>query len=153
VAGVTIREATLKSFNALMAESMLVFATVLVLFAVVVMIAAVVYNSARVALSERERELGTLRVWIHTREISRILLGEIAIYTAIGIANGFLIGSGLCWFVSWGMENDIYRIPIVLDASTFSWTGSRSGCRNYRDWIVCRPSSRLDLVEVLKTKE
>ena len=47
----------------------------------------VVYNSARVSLSERSRELASLRVLGFTRaEISLILLGELAILTVLGAA-------------------------------------------------------------------
>ena len=47
----------------------------------------VVYNSARVSLSERERELASLRVLGFTRgEISLILLGELAVLTLAGAA-------------------------------------------------------------------
>ena len=46
----------------------------------------VVYNSARVSLSERERELASLRVLGFTRaEISLILLGELAVLTVAAL--------------------------------------------------------------------
>lgn len=53
----------------------------------------VIYNSARIALSERSRELASLRVLGYTRgEISFILLGELAVLTLAGIPLGFVIG-------------------------------------------------------------
>ena len=45
----------------------------------------VVYNAARISLSERSRELASLRVLGFTRaEISSILLGELALLTLVG---------------------------------------------------------------------
>ena len=50
-------------------------------FAVVIAV-GVVYNSARITLTERSRELASLRVLGYTRgEISYILLGELALLT------------------------------------------------------------------------
>ena len=56
----------------------------------------VVYNAARIALSERSRELASLRVLGFTRgEISSILLGELALLTLVGMPLGLLMGAGL----------------------------------------------------------
>ena len=49
----------------------------------------VVYNAARVSLSERSRELASLRVLGFTRaEISLILLGELALLTLVALPVG-----------------------------------------------------------------
>jgi len=54
----------------------------------------VVYNSARIALSERGRELASLRVLGFTRgEIAYILLGELALLTLAAIPVGFVSAS------------------------------------------------------------
>jgi len=61
----------------------------------------VVYNSARIALSERSRELSSLRVLGYTRgEISYILLGELGLITLIAIPLGFIIGYWLCAYIA-----------------------------------------------------
>ena len=55
----------------------------------------VVYNAARVSLSERSRELASLRVLGFTRaEISLILLGELALLTLAALPVGALLGYG-----------------------------------------------------------
>ena len=55
----------------------------------------VVYNAARIALSERGRELATLRVIGFTRgEISWVLLGELAVLTVAAIPLGLVLGHG-----------------------------------------------------------
>ena len=66
-----------------------------VLFASVIAF-GVVYNSVRISLSERSRELATLRVIGFTRgEVSYILLGEMALVTLVAVPLGLVLGYGL----------------------------------------------------------
>ena len=66
-----------------------------VLFASVIAF-GVVYNSVRISLSERSRELATLRVIGFTRgEVSYILLGELALVTLVAVPLGLVVGYGL----------------------------------------------------------
>ncbi len=61
---------------------------ILTLFAGVIAF-GVIYNSARIALSERDRELASLRVLGLTRgEIAYILLGELALLTLAAVPVG-----------------------------------------------------------------
>jgi putative ABC transport system permease protein len=115
----------------------------------------VVYNSARIALSERSRELASLRVLGYTRgEISFILLGELTLITLAGIPLGFVLGKGLSAVFVAGVQSDLYRIPIIVSDSTYAFAATVvlisaviSGL------IVRRKLDHLDLVAVLKTKE
>jgi putative ABC transport system permease protein len=115
----------------------------------------VVYNSARIALSERSRELASLRVLGFTRgEISYILLGELVIFTLAAIPLGFLIGRGLCAYIVTTLQTDLFRIPLVLEPSTYAFSAAVvlvSACIS--GLAVRRKLDRLDLVAVLKTKE
>jgi putative ABC transport system permease protein len=112
----------------------------------------VVYNSARIMLSERSRELASLRVLGFTRfEVGYILLGELAILTLAALPLGCLMGYGLSAVMSAAFESDLYRIPLVIERSTYSFAAS--SC--WRPPPSPRSSSatlnRLDLVGVLKT--
>ena len=92
VAGSTTRLAALRSFEDTIAQSFSIFTTVLVSFACAIA-AAMVYNAARIALSERSRELASLRVLGFTRrEIAVLLLGEQALLTVLALPVGFAIG-------------------------------------------------------------
>jgi putative ABC transport system permease protein len=115
----------------------------------------VVYNSARIALSERGRDLASLRVLGLTRgEIGYILLGELAILTAAAIPVGFIIGRGLCWYLTVGLRSDFYRVPLVLEASTYATAATVVVVSAViSGYIVRRRLHRLDLVAVLKTRE
>jgi putative ABC transport system permease protein len=60
-----------------MAETIMIFVSFFIVFSCALAV-GVTYNAARIALSERGRELATLRVLGFTRaEISYLLLGEI----------------------------------------------------------------------------
>ena len=92
VASVTIRQASVDSFRNTVAKNMLHMRMINLSFAIIIAL-GVVYNGARISLSERSRELATLRVIGFTRrEISTILLGEIGTVTLIGIPFGLVLG-------------------------------------------------------------
>ncbi len=155
VAAVTVKSAALKSFQDTLAQSLLIMVFFNVGFASVIAF-GVVYNTARVSLSERGRELASLRVLGLTRaEISFILLGELAIVTLVAIPMGCVIGyflaSGLIKFLA---DFELIRFPLVISTRTYAWgalvvliSAAVSGL------IVRRRLDHLDLVEVLKTRE
>ena len=91
VAGAGFKRAVLESFRETMAANMNLTIFINVLFASVIAF-GVVYNAARVSLSERSRELASLRVLGFTRaEISLILLGELALLTLAALPVGGLL--------------------------------------------------------------
>jgi putative ABC transport system permease protein len=115
----------------------------------------VVYNNARIALSERSRELATLRVIGFTRaEISWILLGELAIITLSAIAPGLSLGYLLAGMMTRALDTDMYRIPLVVNHSTFGFAVVVVLTATLLSALVVRRRlDHLDLVEVLKSKE
>lgn len=154
VASTIVRENSIRNFYETMAETLLIFTSINTMLAATIAF-GVVYNSARISLSERSRELASLRVLGFTRaEISYILLGELAVLTLAAIPLGFLIGRALCAFIASSIESDLYRIPLVLEPSTYSFAAAVvlvSACVS--GFIVGRKLNRLDLVAVLKTRE
>ena len=104
-----------------MAHQMLVFALFNTFLAATIAI-GVVYNTARIAFSERSRELASLRVLGYTRgEISYILLGELAVIVFLSIPLGCWIGRYLCELAT-AAENDLFRIPMVIEPSTYAFS-------------------------------
>lgn len=154
IAGVSIRQATLRSFEETLAKSMQIFTTVLVVFACVIAV-AMVYNAARIALSERGRELASLRVLGFTRgEVALMLLGEQAILTLFAIPLGYIIGFRMCAIIARAYEWELFRLPLVVSSRSYAFAfcivlvaALLSGL------VVRRRLDRLDLVEVLKTRE
>ena len=77
MAGVTIKEASVKSFHDTIAENLGRIRFFNIMFAAVIAF-GVVYNSARISLAERSRDLATLRVIGFTRaEISADPAGRV----------------------------------------------------------------------------
>jgi putative ABC transport system permease protein len=154
VAGTAIRENEIRSFYDTMAETLLVFTFINTLLAGTIAF-GVVYNSARIALSERSRELASLRVLGYTRgEISYILLGELGVITLAAIPPGFLVGRELCRFIASRLASDLYRVPLVMEPKTYAFAAAvvlvAAGVSGL---VVRRRLDRLDLVAVLKTRE
>ncbi len=116
----------------------------------------VVYNSARITLAERSRELATLRVIGFTRrEITGILLGELGILTLLAIPLGLMIGHQLAAFVIWmAYDTELFRIPLVISRWTDAFASSVTLMAALgTSAIVSIRLSQLDLVAVLKTRE
>jgi putative ABC transport system permease protein len=115
----------------------------------------VVYNAARVSLSERSRELASLRVLGFTRgEISAILLGELAIVTAIAIPVGFLLGYVFAGLLVAAFNTELYRFPLVVTPRTFGFAAvAVLVAATLSGLAVRRRLDHLDLVAVLKTRE
>jgi putative ABC transport system permease protein len=154
VGGVALREAMLRSFEDTLAQSMSIFTTVLILFASVIAV-AIIYNAARIALSERGRELASLRVLGFTRrEVSLMLLGEQALLTALSIPIGFALGYQLCAALASRYQWELFRLPLVVSGRTYAFAVLVTACAAIGSAILVRRRlDRLDLVEVLKTRE
>lgn len=115
----------------------------------------VVYNSARIQLSERARELASLRVLGFTRvEVSQVLLTELLLVVVAAQPLGWLIGFLFALSVVKGFASDLFTIPLVINPATYAWSsiivlaaGAASAL------LVARRVANLDLIRVLKTRE
>ena len=154
VAGVIAHEDILRNIREMAERQILTFTIINTIMAITIAF-GVVYNSARIALSERSRELASLRVLGFTRgEISYILLLELAILTILAVPLGFLIGKALAGMMITNMATDIFRVPLVVDRSTYAFAAAVVFiAAAVSGLIVRRRLDTLDLVEALKTKE
>lgn len=154
VAGVTLQRVAVKAFMESFADNLLRMRLFNITFACVIAV-GVVYNSARVALSERSRELATLRVIGFTRgEVTTVLLGELFFLTFLAIPVGWGIGFLLCLLISTALETELYRIPFVLNPPTFAFAAIVVAIASLVSGLLVRRGiNRLDLVGVLKSRE
>ncbi len=154
IAGINIRHQVIDSFRNTLQQVLLVFTFINALLGGVIAF-GVVYNTVRISLAERGRELASLRVLGYTRgEVVYILTGELSLLTLLGVPLGFLLGLGLCKFMSYNLQSDLYRVPMVLSSYTYSLSALVVILSALVSaLIVWRRISRLDLVEVLKTRE
>ena len=154
VSAVMLKEGMVTTFEETMAETILIFVSFFTMFACALAF-GLVYNSTRVALSERGRELATLGVLGFSRlEISYILLGEIALFVVISLPLGCLAGFWLAWLITTLMGNELYRIPLVIDPSSYGISMSIILIAAFVSAAVVQLRiKQLDLIEVLKTRE
>jgi putative ABC transport system permease protein len=137
-----------------MAENLLRMRAINLIFASVIAF-GVVYNTARIALAERARELATLRVIGFTRaEVSILLLGELAVLTLLALPVGMLLGYGLGSVAVIALETENQRFPLVIERATYAFSALVVLiAATVTGLVVRRRVDHLDLVEVLKSRE
>lgn len=115
----------------------------------------VVYNNARVSLSERARELASLRVLGFTRgEVLGILLFELALLTLIAQPPGWALGYGLAWIMKTNLAGELMRVRLVVEPATYVFASAIViTAAVLSALIVRRRVNQLDLVAVLKTRD
>ncbi len=154
IASMAVTQAARESFRKSTGDMMDNIQLIYFGFAVVVSF-GVVYNGARIALSERGRDLATLRVVGFTHgEVAGVLIGELAVLTAFAIPLGLLIGSGLAKVLVLGVNTETVRMPLVLTPKTFATAVLIvlvSSAFSFA--IVSRQIRNLDLIGVLKARD
>ena len=154
VSAVTLKEAAVATFHQTLAQTLYIFVGFFVVFACTLAF-GVSYNAARISLSERGRELATLRVLGFTRrEISYILLGEIGILALVALPVGCLLGYGLGAIILTAFKTELYRIPMAIQPSTLGKAVLIILAATLASaFLVRRRLDHLDLIAVLKTRE
>ncbi len=148
------KAALLRNVQSVTARNIRIISGVLTVFATIIAV-GVVYNQVRIALTERAWELASLRVLGFTRhEVSRLLMGELAIAIALAIPLGMGAGNALARGVMAMIQNDEFVFPVVIHAPTYAYAvmcivvaGIASAL------VVSRKIAALDLVGVLKTRD
>ena len=154
VAGAGFKRAVVENFRDTMAANLNVSIFLNVIFSGIIAF-GVVYNAARVSLSERSRELASLRVLGFTRaEISLILLGELALLTLAALPLGGLIGYGMAVSIVQSLDSDVFRFPLAFSRPAVAWAFlTVIAAALVSGLLVRRRLDRLDLVAVLKIRE
>lgn len=153
-AGVIIKEAVRTSFRQTTAESIGLIQMIYLAFATAVAF-GIVYNSARISLSERARELATLRVLGFTRgEVGAVLVGELVILALVALPAGLLCGSLMAKVILTSINTETVRLPLVLTTSNYAFavlvvtTATAISAA-----LACRKLNQLDLVGALKARD
>lgn len=154
IASIGVRGISLARFRATLAKNIAISTTVYVFLSCIIAF-GVVYNTARVQLSERARELASLRVLgFNKAEVAGVLLTELALLTIIATPIGWLLGTGFAWATVQGYTNDLYSLPLTIETATYS-TASLIviAAALVSAYVVRRRVDELDLVAVLKSRE
>lgn len=153
-AGVVIKEAVRSSFRKTTAESIGLIQTIYLTFATAVAF-GIVYNSARISLSERSRELATLRVLGFTRgEVGSVLVGELVVLTVIAIPLGLVLGSYMAQAILTTVNTETVRLPLILTPANYAFAVLVvSIATTASALLACRKLNQLDLVGALKARD
>ena len=121
VASIALQDKSRQKFRDTIEQNITTMTTVYVALAVIITF-GVIYNSARIQLSERARELASLRVFGFTNaEVSSVLLIELSIIVLLAQPLGWASGYLFSLSVIKGFESDLFRVPLVINVSTFAW--------------------------------
>lgn len=154
IASVVSTQAARKSFESVMGNMMDIVRSVYFSFAVIVS-AGVVYNSARIALSERTRDLATLRVLGFSQaDVILILLAELSVLTLAALGPGLVIGSELTRLLVLTASTESVRMPLVVTVharTTAVLIVLLASVASFA--LVARRVQHLDLLGVLKARE
>ncbi|WP_344846320.1 ABC transporter permease [Celeribacter arenosi] len=127
------------------------------LFIVIAMLITVglTYNSARILLSERARELASLRILgFSNSEVSYVLVGETMLIAVLAQPLGWIFGALISSAMASSFTSDLYSIPLVLTAASFAKASLVVlGTSLLAVLFVRRRIDRFDLVSVMKTRE
>jgi putative ABC transport system permease protein len=153
-ASLLVKDSIRNSFRQTTAESIGLIQRLYLGFATVVAF-GIVYNSARISLSERQRELATLRVIGFTRgEVAVVLVGELALLTLAALPAGLLIGSVFAAGILQTVNNEFVRLPLILTSSNYAFAVLVVAVASAASaWFACRRLDRLDLVGALKARD
>jgi len=154
LAGTTMMTETRQSFLDTIRQNVIIMTTIYVIVATLITV-GVAYNGARIQLSERARELASLRILGFTRgEVSYILMGETMILALLAQPLGWLIGVEIARLMTNGFTSDLYTIPLILKPATFSFASLVVLTAALAATLVVRRRlDRLNLVAVMKTRE
>jgi putative ABC transport system permease protein len=154
ISAISLRSASLAAFRETVALLVNTMAGIYVTLAAVIAF-GVVYNSARVALSERARELASLRVLGFTRnEVTVLLLIELGFLVLLAQPLGWLFGYGLAYVMKTNLAGEVMRVRLVVAPATFGLATLLILLAAMASAItVHRRVINLDLISVLKTRD
>ncbi len=154
IAGIAYRESMLQQFERTIAESMGISIAFLIGFAAAIA-CGVIYNAGRIVLSERARELATLRILGYSqREIATLVFGELAVLAAAAVPLGWGIGYALCLALAPFYETDVYRLPVVVTPASYAFAAAvAAACALLSSVPLASEMRKLDLQAVLKAVE
>ncbi|GAG06429.1 unnamed protein product, partial [marine sediment metagenome] len=116
---------------------------------------AVIYNSSTINISERERELASLRAQgLGTEEVARIGTNDILPLGVLGILLGLPLGKLACVGMAEFYETDLYKVPAVTYPRTYVLAVALVVAFLLISRHICKKKvARIDIIRVLKTRE
>jgi putative ABC transport system permease protein len=146
-----IKDSLRDGFRRTTAESIGLLQKIYLFFATVVAF-GIIYNSARISLSERARELATLRVLGFTRgEVGMVLVGELVVLTLVALPLGLVLGAGFATGIIAAVNTESVRLPLVLTAANYAFAALVIAVASALSALfAARKLADIDLVSALK---
>ncbi|RVT86519.1 ABC transporter permease [Rhodobacteraceae bacterium CCMM004] len=143
-----------RSFEKTVAENIGAMTTIYILLGSAIAV-GVAYNAARIQLSERARELASLRILGFGRgDVSWVLIGEAMILVVCAQPLGWWIGYQIAALMTRAFSSDLYVLPLVVQPATFAMASLVVILAAFGSvMLVRRRVDRLDLVAVMKSRE
>ncbi|HSM43168.1 MAG TPA: FtsX-like permease family protein [Afifellaceae bacterium] len=153
-ASIALRKVSLQKFRETINENINIMISVYIVLGVVITF-GVVYNSARIQLSERGRELASLRVLGFTRrEVASVLMIQLVIIVVLAQPLGWVLGYGFSWTTNQAFSSDLYTVPFIVTPVSYARASLIVIAAAFVSaMIVRRRIDTLDLIAVLKTRE
>ncbi|MEO8114016.1 MAG: ABC transporter permease, partial [Phenylobacterium sp.] len=154
IVGASSRDDTVANWRQAMAKAFQITITFYVGFAAAIAF-GVAYNTSRISLSERGRDLATLRVLgFGPAECAYILAGELAVLSLAAIPVGLLGGLALAHGLTAAYSRDEIRLPAIIHARSYGVAiTAYLTAVVLAAGLVTRRIWGFDLVAVLKTRE
>lgn len=154
VTSVVIKESALRTFNETSAKFILTFAFILFSFALVISV-GVIYNNARVLLSERSIDYGSLRVLgFYQSEVFKLIFGDLILLIVLSLPLGAGLGALLGLWSIQMIHNEAIQIPFVIYPRTFVYgVLAIVGAAVISLYWMSRKVKEIDLVKILKVRE
>ena len=154
VAGVTVASAALRGIRETIAQSMGIVTLFNTVFSVLIVV-GVTYTAARISLSERARDLASMRVLgFRKGEAGFVLVGELTLTALASLPLGLMLGVAISRYIAASFSSDLFLIPAAVSAKTLAQgvfvVALSAGATA---WLIRRSADRLDLVRALKTRE
>ncbi len=152
--GIVMMSDTRRSFADTIAQSIGMMNAVYIIIALLITI-GVTYNGARILLSERSRELASLRILGFTRgEVSYILIGETMLLALLAQPLGWWIGAQIATSMADSFSSDLYNTPVVLPPEIFARASFVVLLASFASvMLVRRRLDKQNLVAVMKVRE
>ncbi|MEJ8561997.1 FtsX-like permease family protein [Yoonia sp. GPGPB17] len=154
LASIVMMTDTRRSFSETIEESIGMINAIYIIIALLITI-GVTYNGARIQLSERSRELASLRILGFTRsEVSYILIGETMLLAVLAQPLGWWIGTLIAASMFNSFSSDLYNLPLVMEPAVYAKASFFVLLASFGSvMLVRRRLDKQNLVSVMKVRE
>ncbi len=154
IAGFMNKEIFLKTFKDLMERTMESTSFFIFFFTAIISI-GVVYNTAMIALSERNYELGSLRILgFHLNEVFFILIAELSMQVFLAIPIGCFFGLKMAGLVINMNDTEVFRFPAIIGVRTYLSAIATIIFTSILSFVIIYfKLKKMDLLSVLKVRE